>query len=62
MTVAQLAAVRNGAHQAAGRPGVHAFGDFFIYNGPCKRAMARQMVRGAVSRARRKLARIRTPY
>ena len=61
MTVAQLAAVRDGAHRAAGRPGVHAFGDFFIYNGPCKRAMAWQMVRGAASRAGRKLTLSRKP-
>jgi hypothetical protein len=61
MTVAQLAAVRDGAHQAAGRPGVHAFGDFFIYSGPCMRAMAWQMVRGAASRAGRKLTLSRKP-
>ena len=49
MTVAQLGAVRDAAHAVADRPGAHGFGDFFIYNGPCERAMAWQKVRGAVS-------------
>jgi len=61
MTVAQLAAVRDGAHQAAGQPGVHAFADFLIYSGPCRRAMAWQLVRGAVWRARWKLTLSRKP-
>ena len=50
MTVARLAAVRDAAREVAGRPGAHAFGDFVIYNGPCRRAMAVQQVRGAWSR------------
>jgi hydroxyacylglutathione hydrolase len=61
MTVAQLAAVREAAHKVAGRPGAHGFGDFFIYNGPCTRAMAWQRVRGAVGRTRRKLMLITKP-
>jgi glyoxylase-like metal-dependent hydrolase (beta-lactamase superfamily II) len=57
MTVARLAAVRDAAHEIAARPGAHAFGDFVIYNGPCQRAMAVQLVRGAWSRIRRRLGR-----
>lgn len=56
MTVARLAAVRDAAHKVSNRPGAHPFGDFVIYNGPCARAMAWQRIRGAVSRARRRLA------
>jgi hydroxyacylglutathione hydrolase len=52
MTVAQLAAVRDAARSVASRPGVHAFDDFIIYNGPCQRAIPWQLVRGVVSRAR----------
>jgi hydroxyacylglutathione hydrolase len=61
MTVAQLSAVRDAAHEAADRPGVHGFGGFFIYNGPCERAMAWQKVRGTISRARRKAAMLAKP-
>jgi hydroxyacylglutathione hydrolase len=61
MTVEHLVAVRNAAHEVAHRPGVHGFGGFFIYNGPCERTMAWQQVRGAVSRARRKAALLAKP-
>jgi len=61
MTVAQLTAVRDAARQVADRPGAHGFGDFVIYNGPCERAMAWQKVRGAISRASRKVILIGKP-
>jgi glyoxylase-like metal-dependent hydrolase (beta-lactamase superfamily II) len=57
MTVARLTAVRDAAREVADRPGAHAFGDFVIYNGPCRRAMAVEQVRGALSRGRLKLSR-----
>jgi hydroxyacylglutathione hydrolase len=41
-----LIAVRDAARSVAGQPGVHAFGNFIIYNGPCRLARARLMVRG----------------
>jgi hydroxyacylglutathione hydrolase len=52
MTVTQLAAMRDAARSVASRPGAHAFNDFIIYNGPCQRAIAWQLVRGTISRAR----------
>jgi glyoxylase-like metal-dependent hydrolase (beta-lactamase superfamily II) len=45
MTVAQLQAVRDAAVGVAGKPGVHVFGDFAIYNGRCRLGMARQVFR-----------------
>jgi len=50
MTVAQLIAVRDAARAASGQPGVHVSDDFIIFNGPCKGAVIRQLVRGAVRR------------
>jgi hydroxyacylglutathione hydrolase len=61
MTVEQLRAVRDAAHNTADRPGVHGFGGFLIYNGPCERAMAWQRIRGRISRARRKAAMLMKP-
>lgn len=55
MTAARLTAVRDAAREVRDRPGVHGFGDFIIYNGPCERAMAWQRVRGAWSHARHRL-------
>jgi hydroxyacylglutathione hydrolase len=57
MTVAQLTAVRNAAHKVASTPGKHAFNDFFVYNGPCHRAMRWQHLRGTLANSRRKRAR-----
>jgi len=45
MTLEQLAAVRDAAESVADRPGAHVFGDFIIFNGPCKAATIRQAVR-----------------
>jgi glyoxylase-like metal-dependent hydrolase (beta-lactamase superfamily II) len=45
MTVAQLSRVRDAARSVASRPGVHAFGDFIIFNGPCQAAMLGQVAR-----------------
>ena len=39
----------------AGKPGVHRFDDFIIYNGPCVPAVLRQIGRGLADRARRKV-------
>jgi len=48
MTVAQLARVRDAARSVASRPGAHGFGDFIIYNGPCRGAFLRQAARLAL--------------
>ena len=45
MTVAQLVAVRDAARSVAARPGAHTFGDFIIFNGPCRAAVVRQLAR-----------------
>jgi glyoxylase-like metal-dependent hydrolase (beta-lactamase superfamily II) len=46
MTVAQLSAARDAAALAAGRPGIHRFDDFIIYNSPGKVATLRLTARG----------------
>jgi glyoxylase-like metal-dependent hydrolase (beta-lactamase superfamily II) len=46
MTVAALTAVRDAAAAVAARPGAHVFDDFIIYNGPCRVAKIRLMLRG----------------
>ncbi len=46
MTVAQLIAARDAARSVAAKPGAHAFDDFIIYNGPCRGAIIRQLIRG----------------
>ena len=55
MTVEQLQAVRDATHAVAGRPGVHVFGDFAIYNGRCAFGEARQRLRRAAQTARLRL-------
>ncbi len=45
MTVDQLCAVRDAAVSVADRPGAHTFDDFVIFNGPCRAAIARQLMR-----------------
>ena len=45
MTVDQLRAVRDAAVSVADSPGTHTFDDFVIFNGPCRVATARQLVR-----------------
>jgi hydroxyacylglutathione hydrolase len=45
MTVDQLTGVRDAAASVADRPGVHAFDDFIIFNGPCNSAMPRLLAR-----------------
>ena len=45
MTVDQLRDVRDAAALVARSPGAHTFDDFVIVNGPCRAAMARQLVR-----------------
>jgi hydroxyacylglutathione hydrolase len=45
MTVAQLVAVGEAAAAVAGRPGVHRFDDFSIFNGPCTSAIPLQVAR-----------------
>lgn len=52
MTVEQLAQVREAALAVADRPGAHVFDDFIIYNGPCRRAVAKQLARNAWGRLR----------
>ncbi|MCX4745685.1 MBL fold metallo-hydrolase [Kitasatospora sp. NBC_01287] len=46
MTVAQLVAVRDATVAVAGRPGVHRFDDFVIYNEPRKTDMRKLVARG----------------
>ena len=54
MTIAQLTAVRDAARAASGKPGVHTSDDFIIFNGPCKGAVVRQLVRGTVRKLTRR--------
>jgi hydroxyacylglutathione hydrolase len=51
----RLLAVRDAARQVKDQPGVHKFGDFAIYNGPCVPAVLRQIARGLAGRGRRKV-------
>ena len=44
MSVEQLRAVRDAARSLDGKPGAHRFDDFAIWNGPCRRATARQLL------------------
>lgn len=55
LSLGRLLAVRDAARQVQDQPGVHKFGDFVIYNGPCVPATARQIARGLASRGRRKI-------
>jgi len=55
MSVPQLVAVRDAAHQASGRPGVHVFDDFLVFNGTGPTAMPRLLVRTLGQRAWRRL-------
>ncbi|HET9896899.1 MAG TPA: hypothetical protein VFQ44_18350 [Streptosporangiaceae bacterium] len=56
MTVAQLTAVRDAARSVAAKRGAHTFDDFIIYNGPCRGAIIRQLVRGNWRRLARREA------
>ena len=55
MTVVQLQAVHDAARDTAGRPGVHVFDDFAIYNGRCVFGMTRQLLRWAAQTTRQRL-------
>jgi len=55
LSLGRLLAVRDAARQVQDKPGVHKFGDFAIYNGPCVPAVLRQIARGLAGRARRKV-------
>ena len=52
MTVEQLHAVRDAARSLAGKPGAHRYDDFAIWNGPCRLATARQLLRTLWARVR----------
>ncbi|WP_063774693.1 MBL fold metallo-hydrolase [Kitasatospora azatica] len=52
LTTAQLTAVRDAAAAVAGRPGVHRFDDFLIYNEPRKSDLLKLMARGMAHKAR----------
>jgi glyoxylase-like metal-dependent hydrolase (beta-lactamase superfamily II) len=52
MTVTQLTAVRDAAASVAGRPGVHKFDDFIIFNGPCTSALPKLFARALASKLR----------
>ncbi|MFG2630216.1 MBL fold metallo-hydrolase [Streptomyces sp. NPDC048473] len=60
MTVNQLTAVRDAAVSVAGRPGVHRFDDFIIFNGPCTSALPRLFTRALVNKLRLSLAALGT--
>lgn len=45
MTVDQLRQVREAAHAIRGKPGVHVFDDFIIFNGRCLGGMLKQLLR-----------------
>jgi hydroxyacylglutathione hydrolase len=53
MTVDQLYAVRDAAFSVADSPGAHTFDDFIIFNGPCRAAIVRQLVRSAWTKLRK---------
>lgn len=57
MTVAQLRAVRDAAHAAGDRPGVHTLDDVAIWIGPCRPARLRQGLRLAKDTARGRVTR-----
>jgi hypothetical protein len=57
LTVDALVVVRDAAHAAAGRPGVHRSADFVIWNGPCRGEQARQLVRVLAQRLRNRVTR-----
>jgi hypothetical protein len=61
LSLSRLLAVRDAARQVADKPGVHKFGDFAIYNGPCVPAVLRQIARGLTGRARRKVTLLINP-
>jgi len=50
MAVAQLTAVRDAARAVNHRPGIHAFDDFIIWNGTCKRQLPGQIRRAFLYR------------
>ncbi|MGI8416604.1 MAG: MBL fold metallo-hydrolase, partial [Nakamurella sp.] len=52
LTVNQLLRVREATHAVADRPGAHAFDDVVIFNGPCRAAVARQLIRALWQRLR----------
>jgi hypothetical protein len=52
MTVAQLRDVRAAAASVAGRPGVHRFDSFIVYNEPRARDRMRLVARGLLHKAR----------
>ena len=56
MTVDQLKAVRDAAASVAGRPGVHGFEDFIIFNGPCNSALPMVLLRGLADKIRLRVA------
>lgn len=55
LTPDRLTAVRDAAHAAASRPGVHRSADFIIWNGPCRAEQARQTVRSPANRLMNRL-------
>lgn len=56
MTMAQLRAVRDAAHAAADKPGLHVHDDFVIASGMRKRTIVRLLVRSVGQRIRARIA------
>jgi hydroxyacylglutathione hydrolase len=52
MAPARLPTVAAAAHTVAGKPGVHVFDDFVIFNGPCRTAVAHHLGRTLIDRVR----------
>ncbi|MDQ2739421.1 MAG: MBL fold metallo-hydrolase, partial [Actinomycetota bacterium] len=52
LTVNQLLRVREATRAVADRPGAHAFDDVVIFNGACRAAVARQLIRALRQRLR----------
>ncbi|MDX6313258.1 MAG: hydroxyacylglutathione hydrolase [Streptomyces sp.] len=59
MTTAQLTAIRDAAASVAGRPGVHRFDDFIIYNEPRRSDLLKLMARGLTHKIRASVSRPR---
>jgi hydroxyacylglutathione hydrolase len=56
MSVDQLRRVRDAAHLARERTGVHGYPDFAVWNGPCRGDVAKQVARTLVGRLRATLS------
>lgn len=56
MTVIQLKKIRDAAISVQNKPGAHVFDDFIIFNGPCYRAVMKELIRGWLFNVKYRLA------